>query len=215
MNFQELSATKALPSHLQSQGCWNHPAVQVVALAAIGGETQCLVIGRSGLLKCFQVAANAFGRQALAIEPSNRSNFVTGVAIHQGVSPDERKAVLVLVDVVHRYLPAIDAVAKITFGSVLAAMDVSVTVLALASDVGEYAIDMALLAGDIHVHTAQRIPGFSVIKLWVLADGHPGRGGVTVLAGSLQWAVRILRGRGRSRLPEGCAQRHLTPDHDR
>jgi hypothetical protein len=145
-----------------------------VALAAIGGEAERLVIGRSRLLERFHVAADAFGRQALAVETSNGSHLVTRVAVDHGVRADQREPVLMLIDVVHRHLPAIDAVAQIAFGSVLAAMDVGMTVLALASDVGEHAINMAFLAEDIHVHTPQWIARLSMIKLGILADRHPG-----------------------------------------
>ena len=106
-----------------------------------------------------------------------------------------------LIDVVDGDLPAIDPVAQVALGSVLAAVQVGVTILALTAHVGENRIDVALLTGHPGVHASQRVRRLAVIKLGILADWHPGRGRVAILARSLERTVWIPRGhRGRTYL---------------
>lgn len=112
------------------------------------------MIRGSRLLKRFQMATDAVGGQALPIELSDCSHFVARVAIHHGVSPDQRKAVLMLVDIVNGDLPAIHPVTQVALSTVLAAMKVGVAVLTLLSDIAEHGIDVALLAGHFGVHAA-------------------------------------------------------------
>jgi len=76
------------------------------------------------------MAADTLGRKAEAIELPDGSYFVTSVTIHGRVSSDQRKAILVLIDVVGGNLPAIRVMAEFTLRTVLATMQISVTVLA-------------------------------------------------------------------------------------
>jgi hypothetical protein len=109
------------------------------------------------------------------------------------MSTDQRETILMLVNVEHRHLPSSRPVAKVALRSVFAAVDVSVAVLTLAAGVGENAIDMTLLAGNVAVNTAQRKRGLIVVKLRILADRHPPCRHVTVLTRNAQQPVRILR----------------------
>jgi hypothetical protein len=189
----------------------DHPAIHAgVALAAIGRITQRLMIRRSGPLKRPQVATHTVGRQPLTVELPHRSDPVTRIAVDRGVGADQRKAILMLIDGVDRDLPAIDPVAGIALRPVFPSMKVGMAVLAVAAHVGENRIDVAFLARHSHVHAAQRIAGFAVIKLRLAADRLPCGGGMAVLAGNLHRTVRTDTGRsGHGRLPSGRACGHL------
>lgn len=93
-----------------------------------------------------QVAAHTFRRESLPIELPDGPGFMARVAIHHCVRADERKAILVFVDVVHRHGPAVDVVTQVALGAILASMNVGVAVLALLACVGEDWVDMAFLA---------------------------------------------------------------------
>jgi hypothetical protein len=79
------------------------------------------------------------------------SDFVAGVAIRHSMRADQRKTILMRVDVLERNLPPVYAVAEIALCSVLPAMKVGVTILAIAANVREHRIEMALLAGHTRV----------------------------------------------------------------
>lgn len=57
------------------------------------------------------MTADALRRKTESIELPNRSNFVAGIAIHHRVRANQGKTILVLIDAVDRYLPAIGVVA--------------------------------------------------------------------------------------------------------
>ena len=57
------------------------------------------------------MTADALRRKTETIELSNRPNFVAGIAIHDRVRANQGKTILVLINVVDRYLPAIGVVA--------------------------------------------------------------------------------------------------------
>jgi hypothetical protein len=115
-----------------------------------------------------------------------------------------------LIDGMDGDLPAIDPVAGIALRPVFPSMKVGMTVLAVTAHVGEHRIDVAFLARHSHVHAAQRITGFAVIKLRLAADRLPRGGCMAVLAGNLHRTVRIDTGRsGNGRLPSGRACGHL------
>jgi hypothetical protein len=96
---------------------------------------------------------------------------------------EQWKTVLMLIDVVDRNLPAIDAVAEIALGAVFSTMQVCVTILALPADIGEHGIDMTFLAEHLGMHAAQGICRLVVIELRILADGHPCCWRMAILAG--------------------------------
>lgn len=100
-------------------------------MLAIGGESHGLVIGITCLAKCTQMAAHAFGGEPEPIELADGTNLVAGVAVDGGMTSDERKSILMLIDVVNGDLPAIGVVAEFTLRSILAAMQIRVAVLTL------------------------------------------------------------------------------------
>jgi len=88
---------------------------------------------------------------------------------------DEWKSILVRVDVSQRNLPPAHSVAEVALRAVLPAMNVGVTILAIAAHVGKHRIGVALLAGNSRVQAAQRITGLAVIKLRLAAYRLPRR----------------------------------------
>jgi hypothetical protein len=166
----------------------------------------------SCLLKRPHVATYALRRQTLAVELAHGPDLVAGVTIHNRMRTDQRETVLMLIDVVNRNLPAIDAMAEIALGAVFSAMQVGVTILALPADIGEHGIDMAFLAEHLGMHAAQGICRLVVIELRILTDGHPCRWRMAILARRFQRAVRVRRRHRRGHNPTvGRAERHL-PD---
>lgn len=145
----------------------------------------------------------------MAVRRAYRSHLVARVAIHHGVRPDQREAVLVLINVVDGDLPTRVAVARITLRGVPAAMDIGVAVLALVMRLGEDQIGMAFRAADFGVQTTQREARFSMIELRDCADRLPSDCRVAVLAGDIQFSVRtmglFLRG-GLPAIDRECAQ---------
>ena len=99
-------------------------------MLAVSGKSQCLMIGIRGFSKCAQVATHAFGRESEAIELADRTNLVTGVAVHNSVRSDQGKSILMFIDVVNGDLPAVGIVAKFALRAVLAPMQIRMTVLA-------------------------------------------------------------------------------------
>jgi len=115
-----------------------------------------------------------------------------------------------LIDVVNRNLPAIDAMAQIALGTVFSTVQVCVTILALPADIGEHGIEMAFLAEHLGVHAAQGICRLVVIELGILADGHPGGRRMAILARNVEWSVRTSAGLSLSgsRRNEGQSEDH-------
>src|SRR5436853_7418076 len=97
---------------------------------------------------------------------------MTGVAIHGSVRTEQGKAVLVLVDIVDRNLPASNSVAQVTLSSVFPAVDVGVTILAGVANLGEKPLDVAFLARHLRFHATEREAGLMVITFGITTKGH-------------------------------------------
>lgn len=121
----------------------------------------------------------------------------------------KRKAVEVLLDVLHRHPPAPDVVALFAVGSKLAAMNVGVAIGALRARVAEHQVAVALAAGYAFMHAAQGELGLVVVKLGHVANRLPGGKGVAVLTRQGEITVRAASGgtgwvlRLRRRAPRG------------
>ena len=118
---------------------------------------------------------------------------MAGVAIHRGVRSGQRKAVVVLLDLLNRNLPSANRVALLAIGSQLPPVNIRVAVLASLPNVGEHRLYVALGAGHRLVHAAQRISRLIVIEFGNGADRLPSARGVAVLARNVQIAVRAVR----------------------
>ncbi len=67
----------------------------------------------------------------------------------------------------------------------LPAVNIGVAIRALVSHLREDWFGVALHAGDILVHAAQREVGLAVVEVRKAADRLPGREGMAILAGDL------------------------------
>ena len=117
---------------------------------------------------------------------------MAGVAIHRRVRPGQRKAVVVRLDVFDRYAPPAHRMALLAIRAQRALVDVGVAVLALCGDICEYRLHVAVGAGHIDVHAAERVLRLIVIEFGNGADRLPPLRRVAVLAGNVQVAVRTL-----------------------
>lgn len=78
------------------------PAVhREVTLLTVGGESHGLMAGGRGLAKSVYVTAHAFGGEPEAVELADRADLVAGVAVNGRMSADQRKSILMLIDVVN------------------------------------------------------------------------------------------------------------------
>jgi hypothetical protein len=108
------------------------------------------------------------------------------------VRADQRKSILVFVDVMDRYLPTITVVAQFAFCAVFAPMQIGVAVLAFVRRIGEFEIGMAVAACDSCVASAKRKACARMVKLDLALDHLPIRGGMAGGARHIQLAVRTL-----------------------
>jgi hypothetical protein len=104
---------------------------------------------------------------------------------------DQRKPVLMVPDLLGRCLPTLHRVALLASRTELPAMYVGVAIRATRAHILKHKISVALAAGHLGVHSAQRIACLVVIKFGDVPDRFPARGGVAVFAGYLDGSVRI------------------------
>ena len=107
---------------------------------------------------------------------------MTLFALNGSVSAEEREAIEVIFDLLHRNAPALHGVTLLARRAHLMAVDVFVRVAidAILTDVGEHRFDVALRALHFLVHAAQRISCFVMVKFGNRTDRTPARGGVTI-----------------------------------
>jgi hypothetical protein len=155
-----------------------------VALFAGGGESRRHVVRPGGSLVILGVTGVALRRQAL--ELPDRRPLVTGIAIQSGVRAQQREAVLVLLNLLHRDLPSLDGVALFAVRAELPLVNISMAIGALVAHVGEHRFGVALGAGHALVHAAQGKARLVVIEFGCAPDRLPPALRVTVLAGNVQ-----------------------------
>lgn len=169
------------------------PSVECGVTGFAGGRKFCRdVIGIGCGLKIIQVTGRAGGRKSHVL--SDCGVLVTLLTFHHGVRTEERKSVEVILDRLHRYVPAQWSVAFGAIRAILAAVNVRMAVRAVLADVGKDRLEVALGAVHFFVHPAERIPGTVVVELRNAADRRPTRAGVAVLAGNVEGAVRTTAG---------------------
>jgi len=132
------------------------------------------------------VTAHAFGGESEAVELANRADLVAGVAVNGCMSADERKSILMLIDVVNGDLPTIGIVAEFTLRAVLAAMEIRVAVLTLHRGVAEIKVLMTVAALHFRVPAAQRKFSSRMVEFEFGAQRLPALRGVTLLARDLE-----------------------------
>jgi hypothetical protein len=141
-----------------------------------------------GLLKIRHVARIAIGRKPQVV---SRSRVLMALfALHNSVLAEEWKSIEVLLNRVHRNLPAQHRVALRAVAAELGAVDVRMAIRAVLANVGENRLGVATCAGHFFVHSSKRVSRGVVIKFRDGADRGPGGGGVAIFAGDIQWTVR-------------------------
>lgn len=164
------------------------PAVHRMTALAGCRESQADVID-NGSKKVLLVAGIAGGRQADKLPGG--CVLVTIFALQQGMRPNQRESILMVLNRLQRNLPAFYGMAICAIGTKLTPMDVSVTIRALRTYVLENQVRMALAATHVLVHAAEGISGKVVIEFRICSDRFPTAVGVTICAWHGNGAVRI------------------------
>lgn len=112
------------------------PAVERMAGFAGGGKLRADVVGIRGLLIINQMAGCACRGEAL--ELADGRALVAIVALHSGMRPEERKTILVIVDLFYGNLPALNGVTLRAVRSHFSLMNVGMTILTSFAHVGEH-----------------------------------------------------------------------------
>jgi hypothetical protein len=154
------------------------------------------MIGIGCFAKRIQMATHALGGKTEAIELADGADFVARITIHDGVRTDQRKSILVLVDVVDRDLPAVRVMAEFALCPVFAPMQIRMAVLTFMRHVGEHEIGVTVDALYFCVTAAKRKPGLRVLELQLFAQWFPAARGMAVLARNFELlSVRAAIGR--------------------
>lgn len=111
-------------------------------------------------------------------------------ALNRRVCSEQREAILVILQLLYGYVPALHGVALRAVRAHLPLVHVGVAVFAILSHIGENWLDVALRALHFFVHAAQGILGFVMVEFWNGADGSPSGGRVAIFAGGRQGAMR-------------------------
>lgn len=139
------------------------------------------------------MATHALGRKSEAIELPYRANFMARITIHHGMRADQGKSILVLIDVVNRYLPAICVMAQLAFRPIFSAMEIRVAVLTFFWHVAKYQIRVTIDALYFRVSAAQRESRLRVLEFHFRPQRLPPLLRVTLLAGNIElFSMRAL-----------------------
>ena len=148
-----------------------------------GRETAADVTGFGGL-KVLRMARIALRRKPLELAYGGalvaRSTIQGRMRTHQG------KAILVLVDLLHRDLPSLYCMALVAGCAELALVNIGMAVGAFWPPLVNTGLVWHWVQTDPLVHAAQRKSGLAVVELRDIADRLPPAQGVTVLAGDVQ-----------------------------
>jgi hypothetical protein len=155
-------------------------------------KTESDVAGPGCQLELFQVAADTVRGQTL--ELSDGRTGVAGIALQRGMSSDQRKAILMLLDFADGNAPSIHGMALLASRSKLATVDIRMAIGTLRTDFGKHEVGVALATGDFLVHPAQRILRLVVVEFGDVADGLPSAEGMAILAGDGEIAMRTASG---------------------
>lgn len=183
------------------------PAIHAgVALRTVGREFQLLVAGRRGVQVFRGVTGAAVGRES-NINASG-GTLMAGVTLDDSMSAHQREPVLVLIDGLHRNLPAVHVVAAFAVCPHLPSVNIRVAIRTMHAHVREDGIRMARLARHGSVHSPQRIGCLVVIELRHVANRLPSRKRMAVLAGDVERTVRAMRIDGGACLLCSCASKN-------
>src|SRR5437763_5280024 len=108
---------------------------------------------------------------------------MTGSAVKGRVCAEKREAILVIVDLLYRNVPAIHGMALFTTRSELAFVNVRMTVGALGSHIRKNRFGVALRTAHILVKATERKLGLVMIEFGNRADRLPALRCMTILTG--------------------------------
>ena len=165
-------------------------------------EIQSLMVNHTGGLKVVRhVAGNTLC--AKTRELAHRRAGMAGDAVERGMGPEERKTILVVLDVLDRDAPSLHGVTFLAASSELAAMQVGVAVHAFRPHIRKYGICVAGLAIQLGVSSAKRKGSLVVVEYRKASYGRPAGFGVAILAGKLEFPVGTSRRAALRRLGVG------------
>ena len=117
------------------------------------------------------------------------------LALRGRVGSEQRETVLVIFDLLHGDVPALNGVTLRTVRAHPSLVHVGMTVLAILPDIRENRLHVAPRALHFFMHTTQRILGVVVIEFWVRLDRAPRAHLVAILTrNSERRPVRIAGG---------------------
>jgi len=170
----------------------SQPAVKRMAGVAGLRKLRGDVVWVGGFLKIRQVTRIASCRQSQVL--ANRRALVAIIALRGGVRAQQRKTILVVLQLLHRDIPTLHRMALRAVRAHLAPVDVFMTILALLSHIREHRFPVALRAFHFFMHPTQGITGFAVVKFRDGTDGSPSPGGVAVFARNRKGPMRAPGG---------------------
>ena len=168
------------------------PTVKRMAGFASGGKFCADVVRVRGLLVVIQMTGCA--SRGKPLELANGRTLVALLALHSGVSPQEREAILVILNCLGGNVPAEYGVTLGAIRAHLALVNVGMTVLTLFARVRKDRLDMALGAFHFFVHSPERILGLVVIKFRNWPDEPPTCGRMAIFTGYGKGTVRTSGG---------------------
>ena len=114
--------------------------------------------------------------------------------MHRSMRTKKRKSVLVIVDLLNGDLPSRNGVTLCAVRSHFPLVNISMTILTILADVGEYRFGVALRTRHFLMQTPERIFGLIVVEFRNCTDRPPTRRGVAVFAGYSEGTVRATSG---------------------
>jgi len=164
------------------------PRVKSMTRFASRRKVRTCVVRIRRLLIIPLVAGNALRREPLKL--SDCRTLVTFFALHRCVRAKKRKAVLMILHLLHRDIPSANGMALRAIRTELPPVNIRVTIRAILSHVCKNRFHVALRAVYFFVHAAQRIVRVVVIEFRVRPDRTPCRRCMAVLARDRQRPVR-------------------------
>ena len=169
------------------------PVVGSVAVVAGYGELGLNVTRIARGLKIRSVTRVTLSRHRLELAIGR--TLVARIAVDRGVGSRERKAVIMLLHLLHRDLPSSNRVTLLAVGSQLPPVNIGVAVLAALTYIREHGFNVTLRAGHRLVHAAKWITRLIMVEFRHCASGSPRICCVAVLARNIQitvWTMRLL-----------------------
>lgn len=140
-------------------------------------------------IRC-QVAARRSARGRESLELPGCGIGVAHVAFHHGVRSQQRKSIEVVLDRLHRYIPAGGSMAPGAVGAHLTAVNIRVAIRAILAHVGENGFRVAFRAANFFVHSAKRVARGVVIEFGNSTNRGPACARMAVFARNSQGAMR-------------------------